>query len=194
MTRLLPITALLLSLGALSLPTLQADVVTYDVDFTTTVGGAPNPTGSFTYDTVAQQFDSFTVDVGSLDFDLKSSANSPYAFAGCLPSTDAAGVYSFLQSDGAGCQAGNRWSVFLEPGVGSSFSFGAPDTPNTGFAPIASANGGAPAGGGPVTFSQGVLSLDLVTPEPGTFVLSGGLLFFAFLFGRRRAAVRPSEL
>jgi hypothetical protein len=196
MTRLLQITTLLVSMGAFSLPTLHADVITYDVDFTTTAGTPQTPTGSFTYDTVAQQFDSFTVDVGSLDFDLTSSANSPGAFPGCLTAAGGAGFYSFLESEGAGCQPGDRWSLFAQPGIGSSFSFGAPDTPVTGFAVIAFANGPPPAGSGPGTFGEGVFSIDLVpSPEPGTFVLTGGILLpFVFLFSRRRAAVRPSEL
>jgi hypothetical protein len=171
-------------------------VLTYDIDFTATAGTAPTPTGSFTYDTVAQQFDSFTVQSGSLGFDLTSSANSPRAFAGCLPSANAAGVYSFLETEGAGCQAGDRWNLFVQPGNVSSFTLGAPDSPSTGFEPVAYADGAVPPGNGPATFGEGGFSIALVSsPEPGTFVVTGGILLpFVFLLRRRRAAVRPSEL
>jgi hypothetical protein len=174
-------------------PNARADIITtYTITFTG-ASQALTPTGSFTYDSTVPNFTDFQVVWDGFTFDLTSPANSPL-IVGTLPvcftaSSGAAATYSLLTDCFsnpntlwralAGFSGTTGIAVFDIANFdanGNSIDFQANATlPNA--KPLASASGGFTA-------------TTIVTPEPGTLLLTltGVGLFGLTLVLRKRTA------
>jgi hypothetical protein len=125
---------LLFVFSAASPSTLHASIVDYTLQFVTT-SGPDTATGSFSYDTTLQQFDSLSVSIAGLNFNLTSAANGVSLGASNCPAIQsAAALFTYLTVPSDCPGAGWYAEEFVVPSSTFNFNFYfyVPDTPLVG--------------------------------------------------------------
>jgi len=111
----------LLLLSGFGLAVADDAPVNYTIHFNATSGTAPT-SGSFTYDSVTEEFSNFLVEWEGRSFDLTSAANNPHMFRApaCLAGkTGPAATFKALR----GCSAIGAWSGDLNIPLPGSLYF-----------------------------------------------------------------------
>jgi hypothetical protein len=178
-------------------PRASADIITYDIIFTTTEGPAP-AAGSFTYNSTTPGFTNFTVTYNGVIFDLTDDANHPnnHASVGnCVPE-DANTGWLIMSHRCSVSSSTDYWSVSPCCIVNSSFSF---LNSNNVFGASVGTTVVGPQPGAMIedAASQGSWSLSppppgpsAIAPEPGGLVLVGPILVAVAVVARKRVARR----
>jgi len=122
---------LLFVFSAASPSTLHASIVDYTLQFATT-SGPDTATGSFSYDTTLQQFDSLSVSIAGLNFNLTSAANGVSLGASNCPAIQsAAALFTYLTVP-SDCPGAGWYAVVVGSNPSTlnfNFYFYVPDTP-----------------------------------------------------------------
>lgn len=187
----IPVLLVFATIGA---PTaLRAGDITYNINFS---GGSPTPTsGTFTYDTTANDFTSFNVTFDGVNFNFLPSANGPVTQGSCSPLFTGPEIYALLTGSAGSCGGlplAPAWDAFPpNPAGGTS-------TEQLLLTFFNSSNSGGLIGGGaaipsPLPFTSGTFTVTTAvtpTPEPGTIslMLTGlGLLGLMVVIRNRKA-------